>query len=60
MFVKIVAISGLMCGIEYLWDERILVIDLGIVRIYTGIVPKHQTRKSPRPIKDRGLLCINY
>jgi len=40
MFVKIVAISGIMCGIEYLWDERILVIDLGIVRIYTGIVPK--------------------
>lgn len=40
MFVKGVFISGLMFGVEYLWDNKILVLDLGIFRIYTGIVPK--------------------
>lgn len=40
MFITATFISGLMLGIEFLWDEKILVVDLGIVRIYTGIVPE--------------------
>ena len=32
--VKFVAIGGFMLGIEYLWDHKVLVIDLGIVRIF--------------------------
>ena len=40
MFITATFISGLMLGIEFLWDEKILVVDLGIVRIYTGVVPE--------------------
>lgn len=39
MFVHTQLINGLMLGIEFLWDEGIVVIDLGIIRIYTGKVP---------------------
>lgn len=36
MFLQLDFISGLMFGIEYLWNDKILVIDLGIVRLYIG------------------------
>ena len=32
--VKCVAIGGFMLGMEYLWEHKVLVIDLGIVRIF--------------------------
>ena len=31
---KFVAISGFMLGIEYLWEHKVLVLDLGILRIF--------------------------
>ena len=31
---KFVAIGGFMLGIEYLWEHKVLVLDLGIVRIF--------------------------
>jgi len=36
MFIKGTVISGMMFGIEYLWDDNILVIDLLIIRIFVG------------------------
>ena len=39
MFVKFDFISGVMVGLEYLWDNKILVIDIGIVRVYIGVIP---------------------
>ena len=40
MFLKITWISGLMLGIEILWDNSIVVFDIGIIRIYIGKVPE--------------------
>jgi len=40
MFLQLDFISGLMFGVEYLWDDGILVIDLGIVRVYIGSMNK--------------------
>ena len=31
---KFVSIGGFMLGIEYLWEHKVLVLDLGIVRIF--------------------------
>ena len=36
MFIKIKVIPGVCIGIEFLWDHNILVIDLGILRVYVG------------------------
>jgi hypothetical protein len=36
MFLKIDLISGFMVGVEFLWDSKILVLDLLIVRLYIG------------------------
>lgn len=40
MFLHIDVISGLMFGIEYLLDDGVLVVDLAILRIYIGKIPK--------------------
>jgi len=40
MFLQVDFISGLMFGLEYLWNDNILVIDLGIFRIYIGSMKK--------------------
>lgn len=40
MFVAATWVSGLMFGVEYLWEESIVVLDLGIVRLYIGKAPK--------------------
>ena len=40
MFLHVEMISGLMVGIEVLWDESVLVIDLGIIRVFIGKVPE--------------------
>lgn len=29
-------ISGFMIGIEFLWDTKILVLDVGIIRVFIG------------------------
>jgi hypothetical protein len=42
MFIKGVFIGGFMIGFEYLWDNKIFVIDLGILRIYFGVIPQQQ------------------
>lgn len=39
MYIVLDFISGLMFGLEYLWDDQALVIDIGIVRLYIGKVP---------------------
>ena len=36
MFIQVDFISGLMFGVEYLFDDSILVLDLGIIRVYFG------------------------
>ena len=46
MFLQVNFISGLMFGIEYLWDDNILVIDLGIVRVYIGSMNKLRKNKN--------------
>ena len=40
MFVTLDFISGMMIGIEYLWEDKVLVIDLAILRVFIGQVPK--------------------
>ena len=37
MEVKITTISGMCLGIEFLWQHKIVVIDLLILRFYIGI-----------------------
>ena len=36
---KLVQISGVCFGIEFLWNHRMMVIDIGIVRLYLGVKP---------------------
>lgn len=40
MFLHVAWISGLMFGIEMLWDDSVLVFDLGIIRVFIGKVPE--------------------
>lgn len=40
MFLQVDLISGLMFGLEFLWKDSIMVIDLGIFRIYIGSMKK--------------------
>ena len=37
LFLSVRWISGVCFGIEFLWNHNIIVVDLGIVRIYLGI-----------------------
>ena len=36
MILKVMPISGMCLGIEWLWSVRVLVIDLLVVRFYIG------------------------
>jgi len=36
MGIVITFISGVMFGVEYLWEENILVVDVGIFRFMIG------------------------
>lgn len=38
MFVRFEFISGLMLGLEFIWEHQILVVDLGILRVYFGLI----------------------
>ena len=40
MFISLEFISGVMIGIEYLWEDKVLIIDLAILRVFIGQVPK--------------------
>ena len=40
MFLQVDWISGVMLGIEVLWGQSIVVLDIGIIRIYIGKVPE--------------------
>jgi len=42
MFLQLNWISGVMVGIEFLWDASIVVIDFGIFRLYIGKAPKKE------------------
>lgn len=42
MIVNISWISGVMIGLELLWEEKVLVVDLGIIRLMFGIMPNEQ------------------
>lgn len=37
MYIGVAFISGVMIGLEFLWEEKTLVIDLGIVRVLVGV-----------------------
>jgi hypothetical protein len=37
MYIGISFIGGLMLGLEVLWDDKALVIDLGIIRVVVGL-----------------------
>ena len=39
MFIQVNFISGVMLGVEFLWDEKVLVLDLLIARFYIGSLP---------------------
>jgi len=36
LFVQCKAITGCMIGLEFLWEARAVVFDLGIVRVFVG------------------------
>jgi hypothetical protein len=36
MIIKVTTIGGFCIGLEFLWQHKILVIDLGIIRLYFG------------------------
>jgi len=40
MYLQLHVISGLMFGVEFLWNDSIVVVDIGVIRMYIGIVPK--------------------
>jgi len=40
MFISANIIGGLMFGIEFLWGQNIMVVDIGIFRIYIGTIHK--------------------
>lgn len=42
MFIQVNFISGVMLGVEFLWDEKVLVLDLLIARFYIGSLPNEQ------------------
>jgi hypothetical protein len=37
MYIGVAFISGVMIGLEFLWEEKTLVVDLGIVRVLIGV-----------------------
>lgn len=37
MYIGISFISGVMLGFEFLWEDKVLVVDLGIVRVLFGL-----------------------
>ena len=36
MFIVVHLISGVMVGMEFQWEENVLILDLGIVRLIIG------------------------
>lgn len=34
MLIQLGIISGFMIGIEFIWEEGVMVLDLGVVRLY--------------------------
>jgi hypothetical protein len=37
MYIGVAFISGVMIGLEFLWEEKTLVVHLGIVRVLIGV-----------------------
>ncbi len=37
MYIGISFIRGVMLGFEFLWEDKVLVVDLGIVRVLFGL-----------------------
>jgi len=42
VFLSVVWISGLMFGLEIVWESRMVVLDLGIIRIFVGLYKEHK------------------
>lgn len=42
MAIVLEFIPGFMVGVEYLWDDKVFVMDLGILRIYLVFNPAQQ------------------